>query len=167
MDIFVEKIVKRKNTSADLVFNIGIILGGIGLAVIVLLIPYINNFGFILVAGIIYGVYYLQTSRSVEYEYVVTNGDLDIDKIVSKRKRKRVFSASCKEFDMVARITNESLKQEVKNAKKQILAVSSMEAQDVYFVSLNYKSERTLLFFEPDQRMIDAFKIYIPKKVFE
>ena len=167
MDIFVEKIVKHKKTSADLVFNIGIILGGIGIAVILLFVPYINNFWFILVAAIIYGVYYLLTSRSVEYEYVVTNGDLDIDKIISKRKRKRIFSASCKEFGVVARITSENLKQEVKNAKQQILAVSSMESPDVYFISLTYKSDKTVLFFEPDKRMLDAFKVYIPKKVFE
>jgi len=33
------------------------------------------------------------SSRRIEYEYAFTNGELDIDKIVNKRKRENLISA--------------------------------------------------------------------------
>lgn len=42
--------------------------------------------------GSLYGGYILITNMSVEYEYIVTNGEMDIDKIIAKRRRKRLIT---------------------------------------------------------------------------
>ncbi len=167
MDTFLEKIIVRKKDFKDNLIIAGIILGTIVLIFVILSIPFISQLGIglFLAAGLIYLAYRLITSRNVEYEYVVTNGDLDIDKIISQRKRKRVFSANCKEFEVVARVKSNSFSQSVQSIKNRIDASSSVDSPDAYFATLNYKGEKTLVIFEPDERMLNNFKIFIPRKV--
>jgi len=166
MDVFMEKIVKRKKDAKDHLITVGIILAGFVIMLFVPIIPYIGSLWLVINAGIIYLMYYLITSRDVEYEYIVTNGDLDVDKIVSKRKRKRIFSANCKEFDVVARLNSDKYDHEARNIKNRLELVSSMKSPDIYFATLNYKGERTIIFFEPSEKMLNSFKTFIPRKVF-
>lgn len=46
----------------------------------------------IVAVGACYLAYILFSKTFVEYEYIVTNNDLDIDKITGKRKRKRLIT---------------------------------------------------------------------------
>lgn len=167
MDIFIEKLVTRKKTSRDYLIRVGIILAAIILSIAAL--TFLGGFGPIVIAGMIYGAYLFLTGTNVEFEYSVTNGDIDIDRITAQRKRKRVFSSHCKEFDMVARASDPKHQREVQNVniKNRIEAVSSMDSPDVYFITLNYKGNRTIVFFEPSEKMLNAFKTFIPRKVFE
>lgn len=94
MDAFVEQIVKKKKGGKE----IGIIVGSLILLAVLLflvyffLIPYIRQFFIILAAAAIYGEWWLITEQNVEYEYSVTNGDIDVDQITARRKRKRIVS---------------------------------------------------------------------------
>jgi len=167
MDVFMEKIVAKKKGLKDNMIVAGIIFGAIIAIFVAINLPIINQLGIglFLVAGFIYLAYRLITSRNVEYEYVVTNGELDIDKIISQRKRKRIFSASCKEFDIVARVKSNSFSQSVQSIKNRIDASSSLDSPDAYFATLNYKGEKTLVIFEPDEKMLNNFKFFIPRKI--
>lgn len=169
MDTFMEKLVTKKKTMADHLITFGIVLAAMLLIMIILMIQVLQELGIslILAVGIGYLAYRLLTSRNVEYEYIVTNGDLDIDKIVSRRKRKRIFSANCKEFDIVAPVKSDSYNRTAQEIKKRIDASSSPDSAGAWFVSLNYKGERTIVIFEPDERMLKNFKIYIPRKVLQ
>ena len=168
MDTFMEKLVVKKKTAADYLIMAGIIIASLILILVVLSIKLLVQLGLslILAAGIGYLAYRLITSRNIEYEYIVTNGDLDIDQIISKRKRKRIFSANCKEFDIVSPVKSNSFSQSVQSIRNRIDASSSIDSPDAYFITLNYKGERTLVIFEPDEKMLDNFKKYIPRKVF-
>lgn len=167
MDVFLEKIVARRKDAKDFLLVIAIIVAALVVISVSLSFPVTKGFAPIIIVGIIYVVYRLITSRNIEFEYAVTNGDLDIDKIISQRKRKRIFSASCKDFDVVAKPGSVHFTKDVKAISKRIEAVSSMDAPGVYFITLHHKGERTVLFFQPDERMLNSFKIFIPKKVFE
>ena len=100
MDTFLEKLVTRKKTLTDYLILAGTVIVGILLIMAALTIQILVQLGLslLLAAGIIFLGYRIITSRNIEYEYIVTNGDLDIDIIVAKRKRKRIFSANCKEL---------------------------------------------------------------------
>lgn len=167
MDTFMEKLVTKRKKLADNFIIAGIIFGAMILIMLSLSIQAINQLGLgvFFAAGIAYFAYRLITSKNVEYEYTVTNGELDIDKITSRRKRKRLFSASCKEFDILSRVKSNSFSQSVQSIKKRIDATSSIDSPDAFFATLNYKGEKTLLIFEPDERMLNNFKIYIPRKI--
>ena len=167
MDTFMEKLVNKRKCMKDQLITVGVILGGMIIIMIILSIPVLAQLGvsFFVAAAIAYLGYRLITSRNVEFEYIVTNGDLDIDKITSRRKRKRIFSASCKEFDVLSHVKSNSFSQSVQSIKNRIDASSSIDSPDAYFATLNYKGQKTLLIFEPDERMMNNFKIFIPRKI--
>ena len=161
MDFFVEKIVVRRQNIWDYLLSAALIFGGIIVIAISLYINILRSIWPLISAGIIYLIYLLITSRNIEFEYIVTNGDLDIDKIISKRKRKRIFSSNCRSFEKVAKYNEEAM-----NVENRLELVSSMHSPDVYFILLNHENKKTIVFFEPDERMLNSFKTYIPKKVF-
>lgn len=167
MDIFLEKIVKRKRTAADIAITVGIIVLALILIMIVGSFSFLQSLWPLFAVGIGYLAYMFIRGRNIEYEYIVTNGDLDIDMIIAQRKRKRIFSANCKDFDIVAKMTSGQYDHNMQSIKKRINAVSSIESQDVYFISMTKDSEKVLVFFEPHPKMLDSFKKYIPRKVFE
>ncbi len=161
MDAFAEKIITRKKTRVEyfimgLLFTIWLFLS--------VFFIFLFSLGFLLDVLMLLGLYYLLKGMNVEYEYAVTNGELDIDRITAKSKRKRIFSANCKDFEILARASNENFN-EAKNIKNIIKAVSSDDSPDIYFIVLHYKESKTLVLFEPDEIMLKTFKNYIPKKV--
>ncbi|HEX3030256.1 MAG TPA: hypothetical protein VHT34_13385, partial [Clostridia bacterium] len=68
--------------------------------------------------GAIYVAYYLATSKNIEYEYIYTNGELDIDRIIAQKRRRRMFSTSCKNFDIVAKKGSDMYTEEIKAIKR-------------------------------------------------
>ncbi len=167
MDIFLEKIVKRKKTALDGLMMAGIIILSLLLIMILSSIKVIASLSPLLVVGIGYLAYIFIRSRNVEYEYIVTNGDLDIDMIIAQRKRKRIFSGSCKDFEVVAKMTSGQYDHNTQSIKKRINAVTALDSPDVYFITTAKDGEKTLIFFEPHPKMVESFKKYIPRKVFE
>lgn len=67
-----------------------------------MLSPMLGNFAFvaygILAFVVIYAGKFLK-KQQVEYEYIFTNGDLDIDKIIAKEDRKRRYSVNVSEME--------------------------------------------------------------------
>ncbi len=168
MDTFIEKIVTKKKGPVDYFITFGLILAAVILTMLSFSIQILQQLGIslLIAAAIIYLVYRLINARNIEYEYIVTNGDLDIDKIISRRKRKRIFSASCKEFEILAKVSSNSFSQSVQSIKNRIDATSNINSPDAYFATLAYKGEKTVVIFEPDERMLNNFKIFIPRKMF-
>jgi len=167
MDAFIEKIVHRKKTTKDHLVSGLIIFGSIflALAIMIVLTEYIMQFAFLLSVGAVYLGIRLQSRTNIEFEYLVTNGALDIDKIISQRKRVRIFSADCKEFDAIGRVKSKNYGPHVTNGAEQIFAGTNMASESLYFVNMSYKGKKTVLFFEPDQRMLDSFRRFIPSKI--
>jgi hypothetical protein len=93
MDIFIEQLVTKK---ADVHANISkIALLGLMAALSVFCVAAFL-FGFVLALLVIPGVLWFGTQLikglHTEYEYILTNKELDIDKIIGKNKRKRMVT---------------------------------------------------------------------------
>ena len=97
MDRFSEQLVAKQPTGKDM------FLRGLYIAAAMLLIGafvfFLGAFGMWIIvlalsAAVIWGLVWLLQGTSVEYEYIVTNDDLDIDKIIGRRKRKRLITVS-------------------------------------------------------------------------
>lgn len=164
MDIFVERIVERKKNIFDYMIIFSIFFGSLFVALLILLLLDINALSAMLLAALGYLVYYLISLRKIEYEYALTNGEIDIDKIIAQRKRKRIFSANCRDFEVFGKLDSEKYTDEVKSIPQKIKAVTSMASEDVHFFVANYKGNKTLVFFEPDERMLNSLKPYISKR---
>lgn len=166
MDIFMEKIVKRKKNIKDYLITAAVVIGAFILMQVVIIVDILRPMSLFFFVGIIYIGYLLITTRNIEFEYAVTNGDLDIDKIIAQRKRKRIFSANCKNFEVVARVKSSHFTPQYKSFKNHVDCASSRDGDDVYFIALNYKNDQTIVYFEPTEKMLQNFRTFIPRKVF-
>lgn len=170
MDIFVEHMVKRKRAPSDIIISVAAVFIGIVLIVFVvlpitLMYPIMQAFAGILPAAIIYGIYRLIASRDIEYEYILTNGEMDIDMIISRRRRKRLTSVSCRAFEIVAPLMSDKYKEEYKNLKT-VFAARAKNSSSAYFGVYNGKNGRECLVFEPSKKILDAVRLYAREKVF-
>ncbi len=164
MDMFIEKIVKRRKDAMDMAITAAVVI--VALVASFLLFVFVPGFSPLLVAGVLYLAYFIISKRNIEFEYAVTNGDLDIDSIINQKKRKRAFSANCKDFEMVAKVKSDKYSREIKECKNVKDYSSHNEHADVWFIYMR-QGAPTVILFEPTAQMIDNFYTFIPRKVFK
>jgi len=113
--------------------------------------------------AIILGAYLIISQMNVEYEYSYTNGELDIDTIYSKKKRKRLLSVSCGKFEAFSPACNDNPEKDIKN---KVYACSKMDSAELYYAVFALPEKgRTILYFEPSDRMVEDIKKRIPRVI--
>ena len=152
MDTFFEQIVAIRKTGKSIAAVSGIWLLAVLLALIVLLVGL--NFlmlpiAFLLVVGIGYGAFKLSGFFNIEYEYIVTNGTMDVDKIIAKSSRKRMLSFELQTVSRIEKFNPALLNTDDEGA---YLMVSDTEG----------KGSRYLV-FAPDERLRGAIVKFVPK----
>lgn len=118
--------------------------------------------GILLGVGIIYLGIYLSMNSFYEYEYIFTNGELDIDKIIAKRKRKRLVTVEVKSLSDFGKYEN------MKNNNPEATIIHAHDgcAENTYYA--DFKSQKygsTRLLFSPNERLLNNIKIYIPRNL--
>ena len=99
MDNISEQLVRKKEDSSDLMKRVIIIAGGAAAVIgLFVLTVRVTPFAVIGIAAAVFAVYWLFISTFVEYEYIVSNEYLDIDKIIAKRRRVNMLSLDIREF---------------------------------------------------------------------
>lgn len=168
-DIFKEQLVKREADFKSLLIKSGIIAG----AIFIILIAYMfSGIGFVrvilpfLVLGIIVGAYYLFTMQNVEYEYIYTNGELDIDCVVNKSRRKRVFSADVRAIEIMVHIEDKEYENEFKSLQQTLDFSSSKITSDTYIAKLPYNNKMVKLIIEPNESIQEAMMLVLTPRKF-
>ena len=160
MDTFVEQIVVKKKGMKEIAVIVGVLL----LALILVLLSYVFlGMLFALVAvGVGYGAWWLITSQNVEFEYSVTNGDIDIDQIIAQRKRKRIVSVTGAKIESFAPYN--PAEYAARPFDRTVMAAPSPDAPDTWcFTYHSKKNGHTLVIFQPEKRVIDALKVGLSK----
>ena len=160
MDTFVEQIIVKKKGPKE----IAIITGTILLVVILVfvLFLFLNYFSLVIDMLLIYGAWWLITGQNVEYEYSVTNGDIDIDQIIAQRKRKRVVSVAGSKIETAGPYNPTEFAG--RRFDRTVVAAPAETAPGVwYFTYHRKKSGSSLVLFQPEERVMDAFKASLPK----
>jgi hypothetical protein len=164
MDMFVEKIIKRRKSGLQIALVFLALL--LATVISVALFIFVPTFSPILIAGVYYLAYMVISRQNIEYEYIVTSGDLDIDMIINQKKRKRVFTGNAKDFELVARVKSDKYRGEASSCKKVLDYSSHNKDADVWFIYTR-QNEPTVILFEPTESMIDIFHTFAPRKVFK
>lgn len=166
-DVFIEKIVRRKKKPQDyLIFCGSIFLATlVFFAAMIFLADLFFGIAPLLIAGLIYLEYRVITGQNIEYEYIATNDDLTIDKIIARRKRKRVFSGSCKDFSIIAPITSRAFETQKKSGVKVIDCSADITDSNNWFFVAKKDNSRNLYVFEPDDRYINTFRRHNPRAI--
>ena len=100
----------------------------------------------------------------VEFEYLFVGGQLSVDKILGKSKRKKAFECSMEEIQVVAPADSYMLN-DYKNAVKTVDFSSHMEHVKVYVAVVQVKGERTKVMLEPGEKMLGCMRQCAPSKV--
>jgi len=117
MDTFFEQIVSIKKSGKAIALFLFVWILALILCALILLfgIP----FAPVLVIGLGYGAWWLTAKLNVEYEYIVTNGTMDIDKIVNKSSRQRVSSFEIAKVERVEKYNPSLLNLEFHSPESQ------------------------------------------------
>lgn len=163
MDTFFEQIIAVKKTGKEIAALIGIWLAAFAVCFFLFFTGFFGPLTILLIAGVIYGAFKLSCLLNVEYEYIVTNGTMDIDKITNKSSRKRVLSF---ELQTVSRIEkyNPALLNSV-NTKEVFIACNTNDETAYLMVSSIEGKGTKYLVFAPDERLRGAIVKFVPKFV--
>ncbi len=166
-DVFIETIVKRRKTSKDKLAILGFVVLFIVLIMVAFyFIEYLFAFLVLILIGGAYGLYFAITTFDKEFEYICTNGHLDIDQITHKRKRKRLMSIPAKEMEVLAPLDSEDYKQYSRNQNLKTLNLTTNTGpENVWFFVGHYKGTNYLVTFEPNDRILKDLKRHNPSKV--
>jgi len=161
-DIFKEQIIKRKSNSKDTLKRVGLVLAVI--VIIFVTFSLIPGFAPVLtiVAGI--GAWYLMSYLKVEYEYAFTDGELDIDAIYNRSRRKRVFSARVSDFETMAHVEDKMRAGDFQGAVQTLDYSSGVVGDDTYAFMINYKGKRTKIIIEPNAVMLKALATVLTRR---
>ncbi len=165
MDTFIEQIIKKNRTGRDAVLKALICVGAVLVSVVMLFLP-IVPVNFLFALGVVYGGYYLMTGFDCEYEYIVTNGEIDIDKIIAKRKRKRLITFKISAFESFGEYKDAPAPG---NSVTTVLANGRDETGDDsrdYYADFKHGSLGSVrIIFTPNERVLEAMKPYLPRNI--
>ena len=169
MSNYREQIVKRKMTPTKLAT---IVMSLVACLLVMAISVYLSQFfGWfvpiaLLMLGLgIYLIFYIIKNSGIEFEYTFVMGELRIDKIKGKSKRKRMTVFDVKSIDKLDRyIDRETGRPAVSSSKYDhvIRACQDEHSEDTYYVVIHdkVKQKPALLLFSPDERTMNMIKPY-------
>lgn len=163
-DLYTEVMVEKKFTGKDMAIKVGLIFLTVLAAVAGLIL-----FPPILIVALALGVldYFIIPKLNVEFEYLYVNGELDIDKIYSRSKRKKGASFNLGKMEIMAPVNSHQLDSYRNNTSIKTVDYSSgMPDAKVYAVIIPNDKEMQRILFEPNEVMIKDIRSKMPRKVF-
>ena len=168
MDIYKEYMVKQKRSAWIIAASVclwGLAIACTPLAFTMSVVTYGLSVPFC--AGIYFLAWWFTTNNNVEFEYIFTNGELDVDKISGKRNRKRYVTIAVSKFDVCERAEGERFEnyQKDPSVKVRFDASKGPGTENRYYaVFLNKAGNRMLMLFSPTQELLENIKQYNPMR---
>lgn len=162
MDNYKEQLVKKGKDPSDTSKRLLVTAAGIIIATVFvfLSIRFLGNIfvGLILAAVVLWGTYYILSGLYTEYEYIFTNGEIDIDKIMGQRKRKRLITVDIKSSTAFGK------EKTAENNDITLVDVSCRESDNNYYIDFRHRElGNTRLIFTPNEDMLELVEKYIPR----
>lgn len=160
MDTFFEQLITIKKTGKTWLAYIGIAIAAMLLMTVSLML--LGNLAIVVIFLVLYGAYKLYSMLSVEYEYIITNSTMDIDKIIAKSSRKRVMSFELTAVERIEKYRKELPQDIIKDA---LCACNGDEDNAIVLVIHPEGKGKSSLVIAPDERIVEAMKKFLPKYV--
>lgn len=161
-DVFNEQIVKRQGNFQDTLKRIGISV----LVVVIVLISFalVQQIAIFITAAAIFGAFFLMSFLNKEFEYVFTNGELDMDVIYNRSRRKRLFSVMVKDIEVMAHIDDKSHESAFSTAQHVFSCHSGTSGPNTYAFLAVIKGKKSKVIFEPNDKMLKAISSTIGRR---
>ncbi len=173
MDVFLEYLMKKKSSPLEGLQKFALVIGAVFACIFVVILfqmlgSFIASYSLFGVAGVVYLTVVLLRNFNLEYEYIFTNGDLDIDVIKGRTTRKRLTSLHCRSIEIMASERNGKFKNDFASQaiSKRFNAVYDASKGGIYHVLYTYDGERLLLTFQPPVKLLAAMQKMNPRNVY-
>ena len=158
-DFYSEHLVKKRREAKDLLVKIILVILTVFCFLFCRAIPLGIILAFVLLAVDIF----IFRMLDIEYEYMYLNGELDIDMIMHKERRKKLCTVNIKDVEMVAPTGSPEI---AMHKGVQTLNYSSkMPNAETYEIICNAGGSRKKIIFEPKQEVIEDMWMRAPRKV--
>ena len=159
-DFYAEYLVEKRSDGKDTAKRILLLVGMTLLCALIFL--FTGPMGLLLSALVVYGGYYLFTGTSTEYEYIITTGSLDIDKISGRRSRKRLLSTEISSFTAFGKLSEAPA---APNGVTTVMASDNTGGED-YYADLKHKTAGAVrLIFSPNEKIIEGVEMFLPRQL--
>ncbi len=162
-DVFKEQLVARKNDYKVTVKKVAIVIIAIVILLAAFLLRYTTPFVPVIALILAFVVYKLFSRENIEYEYIFTNGDLDIDVIINKSSRKHLLTVDVKSIKEFYKKSHQKNGEKLNKYSKVFDYSSREENQNKYCVVFEHNKEMIMMIIEPNEKMLEAIRVYIPK----
>ena len=162
MDNFYEQLETTSKTKKYLIYRNGMYVFG------VFAVAFLFSFSIIpcvIAALITVGAFFMKKKAYVEYEYVFTNGEIDVDAIYEMKKRKRIVSFNVKDIELLAEAESSDVKGFSNKPDRELLAHPQETTKKPYIAMITGGTERLQLIFTPDEGFINMCAKYNPRAV--
>lgn len=169
MDAYIEQIVKNEKTAKDLLIKVLMIMSVFAILALGVILGFVVNgyFLFLAAAGAAFDIYFcwlVITGLDREYEYEVTNNNLQIDKIMAKRRRKKILSIDINKIEGFDKLSENRLNADRCDKVLQLGTYADDDSQYRFIVQTN-KYGRVMVVFAPNQKVLNAIKLYLKPEV--
>lgn len=169
MDSLVEQVVKRKK-SARYYLNIVLILFAmLAIPSIFILIAEIFKLAYFIYIALfvfffcIYGAWYFISSLNIEYEYAILGSTFRVDRIIAKRKRKKVLKMDVKEFEELFKYDDKKMD---KYHFTKVYSVGESDfSENNYVARFNSEAKgKCAIIFTPKEKLLNAMRPYLDRE---
>jgi uncharacterized membrane protein len=165
LDIFIEQLVKAKRSAGRTALKVllTVLPVCVGVAILIFVPMEFYSFAILFVVGLGWLAWYLTGMQDIEYEYALTNTDLDIDKITAKRSRKRLITIKVTSFTDYCKVSETDNTAPDQNVK--VIDVSG-DTGDVYAAYCSHdRIGKILLYFTPNEEFAENLKKVFPREL--
>lgn len=151
-----------------MIYTLAKVLSFVFIAIAIISISSFNITGIIIgiiFAAIAVGFFFLKQKLYVEYEYVITNGSVDIDRIVEANKRKKIIEFNIKDVELMGKEDSDEVKSFSNKPEKKLNCITSGNNDKIYVAYLTMGEERCTIRFTPDEKFLDICFKYNPRGV--
>ena len=169
MDNFAEQLIKKNETASDKLKRIVLTIIGIIVTLMLLLLAamqlqngLVATIGIILSVVAAFGTFRIVQSSMIEYEYTFTNGELDVDKIIAKKKRSEMLTVNVRKFTAFGKYEDGMEETE----DMTVVLVSDNIAEHEYYADFEHEDYgKTRLVFCPNEKMLSNIRKSLPAKL--
>ena len=163
-NVSTQQIIKVKAPKNALIFKIIMIIACI---LAVTTIPQTHAFGLLLFVVLVVFTVFVFRYYNAEYEYSLVDGELTVDRIMARTRRKRCGVYDLSKAELVAKTgSQDALRMEHRQLRTHdYTSNEGNEAVVIYTFNVNNEMERLLI--EPSESMLEAVKETVPKQSYK
>ena len=160
-DSYTEWRVKRKAPAYNIIIKAVLIF----LCLISAFLALTTVFGILVLTAVGAATYFIFQNLSLEFEYLLVNDQITIDKIMGRARRKKAWEGELAEVQIVAPIDSYVLKDYEKPNMKILDFSSHIPHSKVYGMIHQGEGQTTKIIFEPSDKILQHIRQRAPRKV--